>query len=279
MDIKLIAFDLDGTILDDAKKIPPENITALKAAHDRGIIIVPASGRLYPYIPAEVRELPFVRYCITANGGCVYDAETGKNLYSAEIPLDVTLRIFDYLDGVDCLYDCYADSLAYADVPFFERADAYFLDPVMNAMLHSYIVKTRDIVPDLREFVVSRGGPIQKMQSYFADDALRMAELKRVSEKFPELAVSTSLANNLEINSKDATKGKALTMLCERLGIPVEASMAIGDGTNDLTMVQAAGVGVCMANGHDTVKAAADYIAPDNNSAGLAETIRHYGIY
>ena len=75
MQYRLIAFDLDGTLLDGEKHIPPENLAALYAAAERGMHIVPATGRIYPGLPEELRKLPFLRWCITINGAYVYDAE------------------------------------------------------------------------------------------------------------------------------------------------------------------------------------------------------------
>ena len=88
-ELRLIAFDLDGTFLNDSKEIPEENLQALEKAAERGIAVVPATGRLYPALPHELRELPFMRYYILINGAKVYDAREDKVLFSAELPISI----------------------------------------------------------------------------------------------------------------------------------------------------------------------------------------------
>ena len=82
MQYRLIAFDLDGTLLDGEKHIPPENLAALYAAAERGMHIVLATGRIYPGLPEELRKLPFLRWCITINGAYVYDAEEDSAVHA-----------------------------------------------------------------------------------------------------------------------------------------------------------------------------------------------------
>ena len=74
MKYKIIAFDLDGTLLNDVKEIPEENLRMLRRAAECGVQLVPATGRIYPGLPEQLRALPFVRYCICVNGAQVYDA-------------------------------------------------------------------------------------------------------------------------------------------------------------------------------------------------------------
>ena len=95
--IRLIAFDLDGTMLNAAKVLTPRNKAALERAVDKGILIVPTTGRLFDAIPDEIREFPFLRYAITINGAAVFDAETGNNIYRAEIPLEQALEVIEQI--------------------------------------------------------------------------------------------------------------------------------------------------------------------------------------
>ena len=110
MSIKILAFDLDYTLLNDKKIIPPENFEALSYAAAKGIYIVPATGRVYQGIPEELRRLPFMRWYLTANGAYIYDAVGDRAAARAEIPLAQALDFFTYCDGLDCLYDCYQDN-------------------------------------------------------------------------------------------------------------------------------------------------------------------------
>ena len=275
---KLIVFDLDGTLLDDYKAVPEANMEALCRAAGKGLLIVPASGRIYRFMPEEVISQPFVRYCITVNGAAVYDAAQDEVLYSAEISLDEAFRVFDYLDSLDVIYDFYADNVGYINNSFIEIADDYFQGPVMNSMLHSYTLKTRIGVPDIRQFALQRGGSLLKISVFFKHGSDRILQLDKMPGVFPELVFSSSLPNNIEINSPLATKGQALQDLCLRLGIAPDEVIAFGDGTNDLDMIRFAGTGVAMANADSKVKDAASYVTASNNEAGVALALRHFGI-
>ena len=112
---------------------------------------------------------------------------------------------------------------------------------------------------------------MQKLQIYFCEEheELRQELLKTLPEKFPDMAFTCSLVNNIEVNSAGAGKDKALAALCELVGLDISETVAFGDGSNDAGMLKAAGLGVCMENGCEDTKAAADDIAPCNDLAGL----------
>ena len=109
-DIRIVALDLDGTLLDSGKNLSVANRDALVAAAERGIHIVPTTGRFFGGMPESVRELPFVRYAITVNGAQVYDRETDTAIVREELPLGTALAVMRYLDGFDVIYDCYQDN-------------------------------------------------------------------------------------------------------------------------------------------------------------------------
>lgn len=270
---KLIAFDLDGTLLDDSKRIPPENLLALEEAAKRGCVLAPATGRIYAGVPEEIRRLPYIRYYILVNGARVYDSGTGQILYRGEIPPELALRALAYMDTLPVLYDCYQDDRGWMSRRMWERLEPCFaLEPEML----DFVRRSRQPVEDLIETIRQRGKPVQKLQMHFRPEQMALRERVRESfpSLFPELTASSSLRNNLEINSVHAGKGRALLALCERLGIPPAECAAFGDGGNDRDMLLAAGLGVAMANAAPEVKAAADRIAPGNNEAGVAQALR-----
>ena len=266
---KLIALDLDGTLLNSDKQLTDRTRRALEAAVEAGIEIVPATGRFYRGMPAAVRELPFVRHVITINGAEVLDLSAGERIYSADIPAEEAAAFFAGLDSLPVIYDCYMDGWGYMTASMQERAAEYITN------IHSLeMVRTlRSPVPELKAFLRGEGRAVQKMQLFTADIALRDALVDELAEKYPCFAVTTSLPNNIEINSRLADKGRALLVLAERLGIRREETMAFGDGSNDLTMIGAAGMGVAMGNALPEVKRAADLSAPDCDHDGVAQVI------
>lgn len=269
MKYRLIAFDLDGTLLRDDKRLTERSLRALRAAHEKGALIVPATGRIFEGVPGELRGAVFSHYYITINGALVYDARAGAALSRAEIPNALALRLFDYMAGLDVLCDCYKDGWGYAGRAGYERAGAYISDPGILALFY----RTRTPVDDLREFLRADGGSIQKAQMHFRDLRAKRRELETLPARFPELAVSSSVPSNIELNIAAANKGDALLALCARLGIAPEETLAFGDGMNDLSMLRAAGCGVAMGNADFAVKAAADTVCDDNEHDGVAKAL------
>ena len=272
MSRKLIAFDLDGTLLDDEKRIPPENVRALEAAAARGWVPVPATGRIVRGIPEPVKRLPGLRYFIVSNGAGVYDAAEDRLLYRGDVPLELALRCYEYMDTLPVIYDCYQNESGWMTRSMYEACAPYF--PTEPHMLE-IVKRLRVPVDDLKETLRQRGEPLQKLQMFFKPEDLdeRERQLRRIPELFPELVATTSVSNNIEINSVNAGKDKALLALAEHLGIRREDTVAFGDGTNDLAMLRAAGLGVAMANADPKVKAAADEITGSNNDAGVARVV------
>ena len=270
--IKLIALDLDGTLLGSDKHLSEENERALSAAAERGVEIVPATGRFYRGMPDAVKKLPYVNYVISVNGAQVYDIKNKKTVCSSEIPWDRAVSVMERLDAIDVIYDCYQDGWGWMTKELYEKAEEY-APSVHNLEM---IKKLRTPVPELKAYLKEKGKGVQKIQIFFKDMELRGKMLKELPKEFFDLVVTTSIVNNIEINSREATKGVALSKLADYLEIPIEETMAFGDDLNDISMLEKAGVGVAMGNAYDEVKKAADYITDDCDRNGVASAVKHF---
>lgn len=264
--IKLAVFDLDGTFLREDKSIPKENMEALRLAMEAGITVAPATGRLMDNMVPELKGL--CRYFIMINGAWVYDALEDKTIYSAPFDKSLALSIYEYAESLPCIYDAYIDNHG-------------FMSAAMHAVLADYMPNKayaesmrihRTPVPDLIDYIRNNDVTVQKIQYYFQDLNERDRQIQCLNEMYPGLIYpSTSLASNIEINTVDAVKGKGLHALCDYLGIDIEDAAAFGDGTNDLSMIKEAGIGVCMRNGAPECIEAADIVTEKyNDEAGFA---------
>ena len=272
MNVKLIAFDLDGTLLDDDKHLPPENLAALQAAHAQGIFLVPATGRILKALPEELLAPGLFRYFIFANGALVYDLQEQQALYRARIEPELAVRLCMYMDTLPVLYDCYRGDCGYMTQWMYDRAPEFFeTEPHILKLVKSL----RRPVPDLKQKIQEDGLPLEKLQMFFRPEHMdeRARQLELVPQLFPELIASSSLRNNIEINSARAGKGNALRALCEKLDLDTSESVAFGDGLNDADMLRAAGRGCAMQNAVPAVKEAADVTVETNNDAGVGKEI------
>lgn len=267
--MKLIAFDLDGTLLTADKVLTAENEAALAHAAATGWVLVPATGRFYRAIPENVRSLPWFRYFITINGASVYDAAAGRALLRAEIPWRRAVELMAYLDGLPVIYDCYMDDWGW--ISRSHQARAADFAPHRHAL--DMLQKLRTPVPDLKAHLAETGHDVQKVMMFFRDLELRQRAMKDLKIRFPDLAVTSSIPRNVELNSLDAQKGVALERLAASLDVPISETVAFGDDLNDVSMLRAAGLGVAMENAAPEVKAAADLVTESCEESGVGRAI------
>ena len=270
--IRLIALDLDGTLLDSEKRLSETNRAALEKAASEGIYIVPTTGRFYSAMPEVIRSLPFVRYAILINGACVLDADTDKILYRAEMKWERAVSIMEYLDTKDVIYDCYMDNQAWMTKALKEKIGEFAPNEHYRRMLQDL----RQPVDELKAFITDKKHSIQKIQFFFRDPAMRSDFIADLSDRFPNEAISSAVINNIEINHKIANKGNAIRRLSKKLGFGPENVMSFGDGLNDLPMIISAGLGVAMDNASDYIKARADYVTDTCDNDGVAKAISRF---
>ena len=271
-DIKMICLDLDGTLLNSDKQLSERNRRALTEAAARGIYIVPTTGRLAGALTPSVASLPFLRYVIAVNGAMISDVVTGETLCREEIANADALRILSVLDDFPGIYDCYIDGCGYMNAEMLARAEKYTIDEHHLELVRS----TRKPVDDLKRFVREKGCTVQKSQIMFENRAVRDSVLPVIRERLPEFLHSCTYVTNIEINSPRAHKGAGLEFLCRYLGIPTSSAMSFGDGSNDISMLQAAGVGVVMANADEDILPYGDLIAPSCDEDGVAQILEQY---
>ena len=267
--IKLIALDLDGTLLNMEKKVPQGNYQALKEGEKAGIQIVPATGRGVGGIPPMIRELPGANYAITTNGAVVADLKNNKAIKTCGLSNEMIQRILNIAKKYHSATDPFIDGRAITEPASIDHMDEFGLSPEMQKLIRD----TREVVPNVMEYVKTTGAEAEKVNIFMADLEEREV-LRKELMAIPELSISSSMYNNLEVNAKGADKGSALLWLADYLGIDREETMSFGDGENDIPMIQAAGIGVAMENALDTVKAAADMITLKNDEDGVAAAIR-----
>ena len=271
-DIRLITLDLDDTLLNSDKHLSPRNEAVLRRAAEAGVEIVPASGRFYDAFPEEIRRLDFVHYIVAVNGAEIRDLRSGKPILTAELPLDVSLRVMEYLDSLPVIYDCYMDGWGWMTAELQAKAaefapNRHYLDMLLNK---------RSPVPELKAFLREKGRDIQKIQFFIKIVEEMPAIMEELSRRFPEVSITSSISNNVEINAPKANKGAALIALADYLGLEISQTMSFGDQLNDLSMIRTAGLGVAMGNAVPELKAEADYITIPCNDDGVAFAVEKF---
>lgn len=269
-DIRLIAADLDGTLLNEQKRLSKRTERALRRTAEKGILFVPATGRVLGAIPEQIMKALSVDYAILVNGACLWDCKKQRAIYRDEIPKDRAMQLAETMKTYGTMYDGYIGGCGYMDREYYGQIDIY-CPKALQAMIRA----TRRPVDSLEQ-AISVLGNVQKMQMFFIDMELREKAWEAIKKDFPDMTVTTSVCNNLEVNVKNATKGTALEKLCSHLNIALSRTLAFGDGCNDITMLRTAGIGVAMENGARELKEAADAVTASNEEDGVAEFLEKY---
>ena len=267
--IRLLAMDLDGTVLTNDKRISERTMQAFADAWQAGILPVFVTGRPVKGLPDGLQEVSGFRYVISSNGAVVTDMQTGEKLYTAGLPASAAQEIAAIPEARSLAYSVIIDGIGYSGACAFQKVTDYF----RGTPIEAYIRDTRRSVPDI-------GARIRQAAPDSIENIWIMAESRKerneigryVRENYPVHTVYTA-ERDVEIVSPQADKGLALTFLAGRLGIREEQIAAFGDNENDIGMLAAAGVRVAMGNALDPVKEQATIIADTNERDGVAKII------
>ena len=266
--IKLVASDLDGTLLNKKKEITPRLYDALKQLDELGIYFVPSTGRPFGTVPKAIKELPFLKYVITSNGATIYDVENKNNIIENFLTAEAVDAVIEVAKELPVITEFFIDGKAYIAKEIYENLAPFHLTESHT----EYLLNSRTPLDDFWAEMKRNDTVLENINLVFADMDLRAETWDRL--KATGLAsVTAATTKNIEITSLFATKAKALEKLCETLGLERRNVLALGDGDNDMPMIEFAGIGVAMANGEEHIKAAADIIADDCNDFGAAKIL------
>ena len=269
---KLAAIDLDGTALDKGGWLNDVTRTAIEKAIADGVIVVPTTGRTLSEIPDELMEIPGIRFAIVSNGASVMDLENDEEIYSDLIPHDAAMTIFTLLLEQNADFVVYSEGVSFCDDRFMPQVVSYFGGRGSN---FAFLTERIRFVNNLPAYFEKAKRTVEKITVNKLIGEVREKVEKALAE-IPSIGTTTSDSKNLEINSVTAHKGSALKQLTCGLGIEAKQVLAIGDGNNDLEMLQFAGFSVAMGNAPASVRLAASYVTVTNEDNGLAVAFRKF---
>ena len=293
--IRLIAYDLDGTMLNNDKQIPAENLAALAQARQKGCILLPATGRPLCMLYGPILEVPGVRYVLTSNGAAIWDL--GSDPYATvhsrrgdlmgtpagQLPPDARcialspLSVATAIQVIDALRPFLPGVLkVFVNGGMLYEPDSFQWEQENGKVGFRHEPGLAALVPSLTEALPAWEGQIEKVCMFFStDESLQQA--RQVLNQMPGISVVQGAPDNLEVTAPGVDKGLGLEKACTALGIDPACALAMGDSENDLAMLRRAGFAGVVANGTPEAKALASYISEaDNHHCGVAEILHHY---
>ncbi|WP_019639274.1 Cof-type HAD-IIB family hydrolase [Paenibacillus fonticola] len=256
---KLIAIDIDDTLINDDKEVTPATQKALEEAIAAGVVVTLATGRAYSSAQAIARQTGLNVPIITYQGAYVKNLLDEKVLYERYLPLDAASKLFDYCVKHDLHLQTYIDDKLYA------REENQKLIDYTSLNNTEYFVE-----PDFAKLVAQ---PTPKM--LIIDEPDYLDEIAPVLRELlgPSVHVTKSKPNFLEFMHNEGTKGHALKFIANHFGCGLNETIAIGDSWNDHEMLEAAGLGIAMGNAIPALKEIADYVTLSNNEDGVKHAI------
>ena len=287
---KIVAIDLDGTLLNSFGEITYKTKEALKKAIDSGVQIVLASGRPISAIENIANEIGSKEYLISGNGALVYDIQKSKVIYDKFLSKEQVLKIVDICEENSIYCNVYTETEVIAknlnyNVLFYHKENAKKVEAKRTNInivsnMRKYIEELSDEARFLKMTVCDPSrtifnGIIRKLRSIETIDVLDVSHMSRKTIKDGTDNVQIEYYYT-EITNKNVNKWTAIEYLLELQNISSEEVMAIGDNVNDKEMIENAGLGVVMGNSSPQIKEIADVVVSDNNSDGIVEAIEKY---
>lgn len=266
MPVKLIIMDVDGTLLNSEGMVTDETRRALHDAKCAGIKLALGTGRAPDEALPLLKQMPDIEYMICCTGAGVFDLRTNEMLYANLMSMADVLEVHRRLEGLSCLFEIMADGHIYTD-----RRQLENLSGFVESYYEKVILSTRTAV-DMAQFLKERTEPIMKLHLFFLAPADCLEARRRTADM--DLLIASSVPKNLEFNNPTVDKGVGARALAEKLSIPPEDVMTVGDNENDIGMLQGFGYPVLMGNAVASILKYGRYMTGTCDEDGCAAAVR-----
>ena len=286
---KLIAIDIDGTLINSYGEITNENKNAVKKANEAGINVILASGRNYATIQNFSNDLNLNKYAICGNGSSIYDIKNNKVIYEKTLSKEKVLDIIKICEENSIYYNIYTESsiltqkLNYNTLVYYNEnlkkqdGKKTYINIIEN--LYKY-VKESEIDKYLKVTICDDSQVIFKnilktLKNIKEIDVLDVEHMSRKIIKTGSTEIKVEYFYT-EVTAENTDKWNAIKFLAKELGIENKEVLTIGDNINDKTMIENAGLGIAMGNSNPSIKEVADCVVNDNDSSGVAQAINKF---
>jgi Cof subfamily protein (haloacid dehalogenase superfamily) len=270
---KLVAIDLDGTLLNSKSEISHENMEAISKAISKGIKIVICSGRIFAGARVFARELGLKGPVITCNGAVIRDAVSGATLYESNMSLEDCCRIIDTCRREKVYFHVYAGDTMYAEEL---KYGSEFYWRINKRLPESDRIDIK-VVDSVAEALKRGAKPPSKIVA-ITEDRRHLAHVRKQISRISTVEIMSSYSNNFEVANHGVNKGNALKFFSDAFDVPAQQMIAIGDNENDYSMIKFAGLGVAMGNAEEFIKNIADYVTATNDEDGVAKVLNEFVI-
>lgn len=270
MKYKLIAIDMDGTLLNSNNEVSYRTRQALNMAQEQGVKVVLATGRLLQSAIQYAESLELSNPIIACNGAVIVN-ESKEIVYQRYLDKNTVGDIIKLATEYDLYYHFYDEYNFYSNV-YVEEVISYYNSS--SAKLKKQEIEV-NIFNNVEDILNNKDLNVYKFM-FIDDNKDKLSFFRKELDLFQDISTCSSWRNNLEAMANGVSKGAGIKFLCEKLNIDPKEVIAIGDNENDISMITLAGLGVAMGNGEAIVKNHAKYITSTNNEDGVAKVIEKF---
>lgn len=274
MKIRAVLLDMDGTLLGKSQvAVSTRNMRAIQRAIQKGVSVIPCTGRVLDMLPPQLITQEGLRYFVTCHGARVVDSEKNETLYEDMIPPEEAAQLMALLEGRGLYNEIAANATIYLEKTI---ADTLDRQPVPEHHLWYMRDRCYTALEKPSEFMRKNGIGVEKMNIYGVPAELQQEIYDAVTATGFIKHTRLGAGPNLEFSHRTLDKIKATDTLLEKLGISYAETMAIGDSSSDLEVIRRCGVGVAMGNAPENIKREADDVTVVNTEDGVALAFEKY---
>lgn len=270
MEYKLIALDMDGTMLNSRNEISKRNVQAIHKAIDKGVYVVLATGRMPASARYYAKTIGLDSPIISCNGAIIFN-NTQELIFEKKLQAQAIRQIIDLVHEYKLNYRFCGIDTFYGQV---YRGDMEEFYPNYREDFSQQGIRV-ELLDDTIAYLEKNQIPIHKFE-FVEEDEDKLQDFRKKLETVKGISMASSWHNNVEIVSAGVSKGQSLQYLCEEFGIKDSQIIAIGDNENDVSMFRLAGLAIAMENGDKIAKDQADIITATNDQDGVAKAIEKY---
>lgn len=267
---RVIALDMDGTVLNDKKQIGERTRAAIHRALAAGKEVVFCTGRSYAEMEEILEAFPDMHYLCGESGALLYDLRKKQPIRLISIPQKERRKLWKVMEGREIMPQLFSEGKSVINAAQLDQMEHYQM-----GVYQDVFERVCTLVDDVKK-VSLEAESAEKINLYHTSPAQREETLRLLQEKGLELTMVYSEISSLECSPLGLSKASGLQALCRELGITLEQVIMVGDADNDLEALKAAGLAVAMGNANERVKAVCTVQVADNNHDGCGEAIERF---
>ncbi|MDQ0254202.1 Cof subfamily protein (haloacid dehalogenase superfamily) [Evansella vedderi] len=270
MTYRLLALDIDGTLLKSNHRLAKETKEAIEYAKDKGVYVTLATGRAFPSAKKIANALKLDDAYLVTHDGAYIASELEEPIYERRLDSDRAYQIVDILENYHCHVRLLHEKYSIAN----KVRQRNYLIAKMNIGVREPLFYPVNFVDSVSHHLIDQPLTVPKIRAHFWNEKERRDAIEEINESVRHVNLTSSAEGSLDIVDASASKARGMQVLGKKLGIKLQEMVAVGSFDNDIEMLTQSGLGIAMGTSPKHVKEAADWVTRSNNQNGVGYAVR-----